>query len=100
MQRQPGQFRTIAQELRFPEGPVCLPDGSILVVEIEGKTLARVSSDGAVARIAYLGGGPNGMAVGPDGRIYVCNNGGLTFIAEQGRLRPVLQADDYTGGCI
>jgi gluconolactonase len=68
--------RVVAEGLAFPEGPVALADGSVLVVEIRAGTLARVTPDGAVVRVADLGGGPNGAARGPDGAIYVCNNGG------------------------
>ena len=32
--------------------------------------------DGKKERIADAGGGPNGAAIGPDGAIYVTNNGG------------------------
>jgi len=93
------QFREIASGLRFPEGPVALDDGSVLVVEIAGGTLARVTPDGRVARIAQLGGGPNGAAIGPDGAAYVCNNGGLHFIhSPDGTMRPAHQPDDYSGG--
>jgi len=93
------QFREVASGLRFPEGPVALDDGSVLVVEIEGGTLARVAPDGRVERIARLGGGPNGIAIGPDGAAYVCNNGGLHFIhSPDGTMRPAHQPDDYSGG--
>jgi len=93
------QFREIASGLRFPEGPVALDDGSVLVVEIAGGTLARVTPDGRVERIAQLGGGPNGAAIGPDGAAYVCNNGGLHFIHSlDGTMRPAHQPDDYSGG--
>jgi gluconolactonase len=67
----------VAKGLAFPEGPVALPNGDILLVEVMAGRLARVSPDGNVACAAELGGGPNGAAVGPDGRIYVCNNGGM-----------------------
>jgi gluconolactonase len=90
----------VASGLRFPEGPVAMPDGSVILVEIERRTLSRVTRDGKVQVIAALGGGPNGAAMGPDGKIYVTNNGGLKFVERPGRLFPVAQADDYTRGSI
>ncbi|MEQ9642635.1 MAG: SMP-30/gluconolactonase/LRE family protein [Alphaproteobacteria bacterium] len=86
--------------LRFPEGPIAMPDGSIIVVEIERKTLTRVQPNGRKEVIAETGGGPNGAAIGPDGACYICNNGGLAFVSEGGLLRPVGQPDDYSGGRI
>lgn len=73
------RFRIIASGLKFPEGPVALADGSVLVCEIERRTLSKVSPSGKVDIVADLGGGPNGAAIGPDGACYVCNNGGLSF---------------------
>jgi gluconolactonase len=93
-------FAEIASGLRFPEGPVAMPDGSVVLVEIERQTLSRVTPDGAVHVIARLGGGPNGAAMGPGGKIYVTNNGGLKFVERPGRLFPIAQADGYTGGSI
>jgi gluconolactonase len=90
----------IASGLRFPEGPVAMPDGSVILVEIERRTLSRVTPDGKIHVIAGLGGGPNGAAMGPGGKIYVTNNGGLKFVERPGKLFPVAQADDYTGGSI
>jgi gluconolactonase len=90
----------IASGLRFPEGPVAMPDGSVILVEIERRTLSRVAPDGRVQVIAALGGGPNGAALGPGGKIYVTNNGGLKFVERPGRLFPVAQADDYVTGSI
>jgi gluconolactonase len=92
--------REIATGLRFPEGPVAMPDGSVVLVEIERRTLSRVTPDGKVRVIASLGGGPNGAAMGPGGKIYVTNNGGLKFVERPGKLFPVGQADDYTTGSI
>ena len=69
--------RQITAGLRFPEGPVAMPDGSVILVEIERRTLSRVTPDGKIHVIATLGGGPNGAAMGPGGKIYVTNNGGL-----------------------
>ena len=94
------QFKEIASGLRFPEGPVAMPDGSIVLVEIERKTLSRVTPDGRVQVVANLGGGPNGAAMGPGGKIYVTNNGGLKFIVRPGKTFPIAQSDDYVTGSI
>ena len=94
------QIREITTGLRFPEGPIAMPDGSVILVEIERGTLTRVWSDGRKEVVAKLGGGPNGAAIGPDGKCYVCNNGGFRWHEDGGLLRPVLQADDYSGGRI
>jgi gluconolactonase len=94
------RFREVAKNLRFPEGPVALPDGSVLLVEIEAGALTRIGTDGSRAVVATTGGGPNGAAIGPDGAVYVCNNGGFRWRRDDSGLRPVMQADDYSGGRI
>jgi gluconolactonase len=95
------KIRELASGLVFPEGPIAMADGSIILVEIGRGTLTRVASDGRVQVVADLGGGPNGAAIGPDGAVYVCNNGGFHFQTEaDGCLRPVAQARDYSGGRI
>lgn len=93
-------FRRVASGLRFPEGPVSMPDGSVILVEIARRTLSRVTPDGAIHVVATLGGGPNGAAMGPGGKIYVTNNGGLRFLERPGKTFPIGQSEDYTGGSI
>ena len=66
----------VTDGLRFPEGPIAMNDGSVILTEIEGQTLTRVTPDGKKTTVAETGGGPNGAAIGPDGKIYVTNNGG------------------------
>ena len=94
------KVRVVATGLCFPEGPVAMKDGSVVLVEIERQTVSRVLPDGSVQVIARTGGGPNGMAVGPDGAFYICNNGGFAWRLELGLLRPAVQASDYTTGRI
>jgi len=95
------RLREVASGLQFPEGPVALADGSVLVVEIARGTLSRVHADGSVQVVADLGGGPNGAAIGPDGAVYVCNNGGFRWTREPGNChRPIGQAEHYAGGRI
>jgi len=76
----------IAAGLRFPEGPVAMPDGSVIVVEMLGNRLTRVQPDGSKETIAEIPGGPNGAAIGPDGAVYVCNNGGCFTPREFGGM--------------
>lgn len=93
-------FEVLASGLRFPEGPVCLSDGSVLLVEIEQGVLTRVAPDGTVLRMTRLGGGPNGVAIGADGACYICNNGGMTWMEDAHGLRPTGQPSEYVGGSI
>jgi gluconolactonase len=96
----------IASALQFPEGPVVMADGSIVLTEIKRGTLSRVGRDGVVSVVADLGGGPNGAALGPDGRIYVTNNGGFKWGEIDGMTIPMdletrsNEPDGFTGGWI
>ena len=94
-------LRVIARGLMFPEGPVAQEDGSIVLVEIERETITRVTADGRAEVLKKTGGGPNGLAVGPGGAFYLCNNGGFLFqtIAGYNRTRAGIHPD-YTSGRI
>ncbi len=94
------EFKVVASGLKFPEGPIALPDGSVILVEIARGTLSRVSASGEISVIAEPGGGPNGAAIGPDGKCYICNNGGFIWHESNGLLYPGMQPDDYSGGRI
>lgn len=93
-------FKVIADGLAFPEGPVMLDDGSIIVCEIAAGQISRVLRDGQKRVIATPGGGPNGAAIGPDGALYVCNNGGFNWGRMGDLLIPGAAADDYETGRI
>jgi gluconolactonase len=88
----------LAQGLKFPEGPIILPDGAVIMVEIDAGALIRIWN-GKREVIAQLGGGPNGAAIGPDGAIYVCNNGGQAGDGADGSLRlgRIERVDPATG---
>jgi gluconolactonase len=94
------ELKEVTRGLRFPEGPIAMPDGSVILVEIERGTLTRVDPEGRALVVAETGGGPNGAAIGPDGKCYLCNNGGFQWHEDAQGLRPVLQAKDYSGGRI
>jgi gluconolactonase len=87
----------VAEGLAFPEGPVAFPDGSVVLVEIAAGRVTRVEPDGDVTLLAQLEGGPNGAAVGPDGGLYICNNGGL---GRQAGATPCIQRLDLGDGSV
>jgi gluconolactonase len=101
----PENLVQLTSGLRFPEGPVVLPDGDIAVCELEAGRISRVPAGGGEPVVlADCGGSPNGAQIGPDGALYVCNSGGWRWT----RIGPVIlpgdhegtAADDYTGGRI
>ncbi|MEO5938103.1 MAG: SMP-30/gluconolactonase/LRE family protein [Sphingomonas sp.] len=94
------ELEIVATGLRFPEGPVAMADGSVILVEIAAGRITRVQPDGSKEIVAEPGGGPNGLAIGPDGKLYCCNNGGFNYVETNGFLAPHGQADDYSGGRI
>jgi gluconolactonase len=86
----------IATSLEFPEGPVCDRDGTVYVVEIRGGRVQKIAPDRTMSVFARPGGGPNGAARGPDGALYVTNNGGFSW--HNGL--PIGPAADYETGRI
>ena len=97
------QFEVIAEGLDFPEGPVVMEDGSVIVVETHGGQITRCWNGGRKEVVATPGGGPNGLAVGPDGALYHCNNGGEGSIYTYGRIERIDLAtgkvDELYTGC-
>ena len=90
----------IAEGLALPEGPVALPNGELLVVEVMAGRLTRISPDGAKTLVAATGGGPNGAALGPDGSCIVCNNGGTGPARAPGVFLPSEAPHDTPPGSI
>lgn len=93
-------FDTIVEGLAFPEGPVFMEDGSVILVEIARGAITRVWGDGKTETVAEPGGGPNGAAIGPDGALWICNNGGFEYTNMNGLLIPGNCPADYSGGRI
>jgi len=94
------RFEVVATGLDYPEGPIACADGSVMLVEVKGGRLTRVQPDGTKVTVATTGGSPNGAAYGPDGRVYVCNSGGFTWIPVGPLWVTGFQPPDYEGGSI
>src|SRR3981189_3914685 len=92
-------IRILASDLGFPEGPVWMADGSVILGEISGRKVTRVAPNGSKTEIGKAGGGPNGVATGPDGALYVCNNGGAVYQTTPSFLSTG-PAPDYKSGSL
>ncbi|WP_197933109.1 SMP-30/gluconolactonase/LRE family protein [Spirosoma aureum] len=68
----PGRLSTLATGLNFPEGPAFAPDGSLWAVELKGESLVQYHN-GNLKRFR-VGGGPNGMAIDGQGKIWYCDS--------------------------
>src|ERR1017187_9736425 len=86
----------LAEGLAFPEGPVAMADGSVVFVEIYAGRVSRCDADGNVSVVAGGGGGPNGAARGPDGAMYICNNGGRATPGQPGTCIQRVEPDTGT----
>lgn len=92
------QFEVIAEGLGFPEGPVAMADGSVIVVESFAGRITRCWN-GRKELVCEIGDGPNGAAIGPDGALYVCNNGGIgpDYFSRADRKGRIERVDLATG---
>jgi gluconolactonase len=77
----------LAEGLDFPEGPVWLDPERVAFTQIRGQCISLYDR-GKVSRVAHTGGGANGATLGPDGALYVANNGGLSLGHEGRWLAP------------
>ncbi|MDO8411301.1 MAG: SMP-30/gluconolactonase/LRE family protein [Phenylobacterium sp.] len=91
----------VCEGLEFPEGPIAMADGSVVLTEIKAQRLSRITPDGRRETLVETGGGPNGAAIGPDGAIYITNNGGsFTWPQQDGLTIPGPTPASHTGGLI
>lgn len=92
------EIRTLASGLGFPEAPVAMADGSVIFVELNGGKISRVDAAGNYTVLGPQRAGPNGLAMGPDGMLYLCDNGGSHYVP--GHFAGQGPSHDYVGGTI
>src|SRR4029453_4744117 len=105
-QRQDGRdegmdIELVCEGLEFPEGPIAMADGSVVLTERKGQRISHIPPDGRRETVVETGGGPNGAAIGPDGAIWITNNGGSFVWLDNGGLTiPGPTPPTHTGGYI
>jgi gluconolactonase len=70
-------FATLSKDAGYVEGPVWRKQGDVAFTAIDrGQVCAASLGDERPQRLVTVGGGPNGLAEGADGSLYVAQNGG------------------------
>lgn len=95
------ELEILAEDCGFPEGPVACDDGSVIFGELRTGRVLRAKPDGTKQVIAQTRGATAGLAVGPDGALYACNNGGFSWGPNAPETNhPIGPNPDYDGGSI
>jgi gluconolactonase len=78
----------------FIEGPSFDAAGNLYIVDIPFGRIFRIAPDGAWSLVVEYDGWPNGLKIGPGGRILVADyrHGIMQLDASAGRMQPVLTA--------
>jgi gluconolactonase len=88
------QLDVLAEGLGFTEGPVWLDDHRIALTSISHGCVYIVDPSGGASERIETGGGPNGLARGANGTLFVAQNGGA--FGASGPAQPGVQV--ITGG--
>lgn len=89
---------TFADQLKFPEAPVLLPDGGFLFVEMDPAKgcITRFSADGRSRSVVARTGRPNGLALDRNGYIWVAETAmrALLKMSLDGKFEVIANACD------
>jgi gluconolactonase len=78
----PGKdWELVSQGHKLTEGPAIDRDGAIFFTDIPNNRIHKIAIDGKVTVFKEDSGGANGTMFGPDGRLYVCQNGRKRIVA-------------------
>ncbi len=93
----PGDLSLLARGFLFTEGPLELPDGSLLFQDIKAERTYLLGLDGEPAVVRDQTGAANGQTWGPSGSIVVCEQNGRRvseWRPETGESRTLLESPE------
>lgn len=97
---------TLANDLKFPEGPVVTKQGRIFFVELLGGSITEYNRDSKTITRFDVGGAPNGMVVKDDDTLLFCDSknhairafdlktGNTTTVADKVNKEPLRAPND------
>ena len=79
---EPGkEWELLGEGFKFTEGPAVDKEGNIFFSDIPNNRIHKIDLTGKISVWKEDSGGANGMMFGPDGRLYVCQNGRKRIVA-------------------
>jgi sugar lactone lactonase YvrE/enterochelin esterase-like enzyme len=79
---EPGEdWQLVSEGYKLTEGPAMDRDGNVFFTDIRSNRIHRIGTDGRLSVFKEDSGAANGMMFGPDGRLFVCQNGRKRIVA-------------------
>jgi sugar lactone lactonase YvrE len=75
------RWELVSEGYKLTEGPAVDSFGNIFFTDIPNNRIHKIAVDGKVSVFREDSGGANGTMFGPDGRLYVCQNGRRQIVA-------------------
>jgi len=66
------EWELVSEGHRFTEGPAVSPQGELFFTDVPNGKIHKVAADGTVSTFVDDSPGANGLAFGPDGKLYCC----------------------------
>ena len=74
-------WELVSEGYKLTEGPAIDSSGNVFFTDIPNNRIHKIAVDGKVSVFREDSGGANGTMFGPDGRLYVCQNGRRRIVA-------------------
>ncbi len=96
------EWQLVSEGHGFTEGPAANAKGEVFFTDIPKSRIHKVGLDGKVTVFAENTGNANGLAFGPDGRLYACANGKkqITAYDTGGKVSVIAEGIDSNDLCV
>ena len=91
----PGEdWQIVSEGHSFSEGPAVNARGEVFFTDLSNDGIHKIGLDGKVTIFQKESGWPNGQMFGPDGKLYVCQNGKKRIVAYDSKGKEEVIAED------